>query len=97
MVLERLSPPDAMRSNNTRETLTPQPTMPDCVSCGSVSCPAPFSAYSRAELHLNILSKFLGPSHTGYVGEPSLVGDGSIMYFVHVMVNDEGVYGSNIW
>jgi len=34
---------------------------------------------------------------TGYVGEPSLVGDGSIMYFVHVLVNDEGVYGSNIW
>ncbi len=34
---------------------------------------------------------------TGYVGEPSLLGDGSIMYFVHVLVNDEGVYGSNIW
>lgn len=34
---------------------------------------------------------------TGYVGEPSLVGDGSIMYFVHVLVDDEGVYGSNIW
>jgi len=34
---------------------------------------------------------------TGYVGEPSLVADGSIMYFVHVLVNDQGVYGSNIW
>jgi Tol biopolymer transport system component len=34
---------------------------------------------------------------TGLVGEPSLVGDGSIMYFVHVLVNDQGVYGSNIW
>ena len=34
---------------------------------------------------------------TGYVGEPSLVSDGSIMYFVHVLVDDEGVFGSNIW
>jgi hypothetical protein len=34
---------------------------------------------------------------TGYVGEPALVSDGSIMYFVHVLVDDEGVYGSNIW
>ena len=34
---------------------------------------------------------------TGYVGEPSLVYDGSIMYFVHVLVDDNGVFGSNIW
>ncbi|TVR70666.1 MAG: hypothetical protein EA408_10655 [Marinilabiliales bacterium] len=34
---------------------------------------------------------------TGYVGEPSLVADGSIMYFVHVLVDDEGVFGSDIW
>lgn len=34
---------------------------------------------------------------TGYVGEPSLVADGSIMYFVHVLVDDQGVFGSNIW
>lgn len=34
---------------------------------------------------------------TGYVGEPSLVADGSIMYFVHVLVDDDGVFGSNIW
>jgi len=34
---------------------------------------------------------------TGYVGEPSLVSDGSIMYFVHVLADDEGVFGSNIW
>ncbi len=34
---------------------------------------------------------------TGYVGEPSLVEDGSLMYFVHVLVDDNGVFGSNIW
>lgn len=34
---------------------------------------------------------------TGYVGEPSFVGDGSIMYFVHVLIDDDGVFGSNIW
>jgi hypothetical protein len=34
---------------------------------------------------------------TGYVGEPSVVGDGSVMYFVHVLVDDVGVFGSNIW
>ncbi len=34
---------------------------------------------------------------TGYVGEPSLVYDGSIMYFVHVLVDAQGVFGSNIW
>ena len=28
-------------------------------------------------------------------GEPSLVADGSIMYFVHVLVDDEGVFGSD--
>ncbi|MBM3316514.1 MAG: PD40 domain-containing protein [Candidatus Eisenbacteria bacterium] len=34
---------------------------------------------------------------TGYVGEPSLVADGSLMYFVHVLVDDDGVFGSDIW
>jgi hypothetical protein len=34
---------------------------------------------------------------TGYVGEPSLTADGSLLYFVHVLVDDEGVFGSNIW
>lgn len=34
---------------------------------------------------------------TGYVGEPAPVGDGSILYFVHVLVDDQGVFGSNIW
>jgi len=34
---------------------------------------------------------------TGYVGEPSLVTDGSVMYFVHVLVDDKGVFGSDIW
>ena len=34
---------------------------------------------------------------TGYVGEPSIVGDGSILYFVHVLVDNDGVFGSNIW
>ena len=34
---------------------------------------------------------------TGYVGEPTLSPDGSVLYFVHVLVDDSGVYGSNIW
>lgn len=34
---------------------------------------------------------------TGYVGEPSFTADGNIMYFVHVLVDDDGVFGSNIW
>ncbi len=34
---------------------------------------------------------------TGYVGEASFVADGSIMYFVHVLVDDDDVFGSNIW
>ncbi len=34
---------------------------------------------------------------TGYVGEPSLTADGKLLYFVHVLVDDEGVFGSNIW
>jgi len=34
---------------------------------------------------------------SGYVGEPSLVADGSILYFVHVLVDDTGVFGSDIW
>jgi len=34
---------------------------------------------------------------TGYVGEPSLVADGSILYFVHVLVDAAGVFGSDIW
>ena len=34
---------------------------------------------------------------SGYVGEPSLVGDGSIMYFVNVLVDDNGVFGSDVW
>jgi hypothetical protein len=34
---------------------------------------------------------------TGYVGEPSLIGDGSVMYFVHVFVDDKGIFGSDIW
>ncbi len=34
---------------------------------------------------------------TGYVGEPALVADGSVMYFVHVLIDDEDVFGSNIW
>ena len=29
-------------------------------------------------------------------GEPSLIADGSIMYFVHVLGDDDGVFGSNI-
>ncbi|MBN2725355.1 MAG: PD40 domain-containing protein [Deltaproteobacteria bacterium] len=34
---------------------------------------------------------------TGYVGEPTISPDGNTMYFVHVLVDEEGVYGSNIW
>lgn len=34
---------------------------------------------------------------TGYVGEPSLVEDGSILYFVHVLVDSAGVFGSDVW
>ena len=34
---------------------------------------------------------------TGYVGEPSIIADGTIMYFVHVLIDDEDVFGSNIW
>jgi hypothetical protein len=34
---------------------------------------------------------------TGYVGEPTLSPDGTTLYFVHVLVDDSGVYGSNIW
>jgi hypothetical protein len=37
------------------------------------------------------------PVVTGYVGEPTLVADGSIMYFVHVLVDLAGVFGSDIW
>lgn len=33
----------------------------------------------------------------GYVGEPALVADGGLLYFVQVLVDDAGVYGSNIW
>jgi Tol biopolymer transport system component len=34
---------------------------------------------------------------TGYVGEPSLVEDGSVLYFVHVLVDSAGVFGSDVW
>ncbi|MBU1239768.1 Ig-like domain-containing protein [Myxococcota bacterium] len=34
---------------------------------------------------------------TGYVGEPAISPDGQVLYFVHVLVDDDGVYGSNIW
>ncbi|MBU1220253.1 hypothetical protein KKF34_00055 [Myxococcota bacterium] len=34
---------------------------------------------------------------TGYVGEPTISPDGNILYFVHVLVDDDGVFGSNIW
>ncbi len=34
---------------------------------------------------------------TGYVGEPTLTKDGNILYFVHVLVDDDGVFGSNLW
>jgi hypothetical protein len=34
---------------------------------------------------------------TGFVGEPTLVADGSLLYFVHVLVDDQGVFGSDIW
>jgi Tol biopolymer transport system component len=34
---------------------------------------------------------------TGFVGEPTLVADGSLLYFVHVLVDDDGVFGADIW
>jgi hypothetical protein len=34
---------------------------------------------------------------SGYVGEPSLVADGSLLYFVHVLVDATGVFGADIW
>jgi hypothetical protein len=34
---------------------------------------------------------------TGYVGEPALVADGRLLYFVHVLVDDGGVFGSDVW
>lgn len=34
---------------------------------------------------------------TGYVGEPTLIEDGSILYFVHVLVDQKGVFGADIW
>lgn len=34
---------------------------------------------------------------TGYVGEPSLTADGQLLYFVHVLVDAQGVFGSDIW
>jgi Tol biopolymer transport system component len=34
---------------------------------------------------------------SGYVGEPSLVADGSLMYFVNVLVDEDGVFGADIW
>lgn len=34
---------------------------------------------------------------TGYVGEPSFTAAGDILYFVHVLVDADGVFGSNIW
>lgn len=34
---------------------------------------------------------------TGYVGEPSFTAAGDILYFVHVLVDDQGVFGSSIW
>ena len=34
---------------------------------------------------------------TGYVGEPSLTADGRQLYFVHVLVDGQGVFGSDIW
>lgn len=34
---------------------------------------------------------------TGYVGEPSFTATGDILYFVHVLVDADGVFGSNIW
>jgi Tol biopolymer transport system component len=37
------------------------------------------------------------PVITGYVGEPSLVADGSVLYFVHVLVDGGGVFGADIW
>ncbi len=34
---------------------------------------------------------------TGYVGEPTLDPTGETLYFVHVLVDDDGVFGSNVW
>ena len=34
---------------------------------------------------------------TGYVGEPTPNADNTVLYFVHVLVDDAGVFGSNIW
>ena len=34
---------------------------------------------------------------TGYVGEPALVADGSLLYFVHVLVDARGPFGADIW
>ena len=34
---------------------------------------------------------------TGYVGEPSLTADGSLLYFVHVSVDAGGVFDSDVW
>jgi len=34
---------------------------------------------------------------TGYVGEPTLTADGAILYFVHVLVDSQGVFGADIW
>lgn len=33
----------------------------------------------------------------GYVGEPTLVADGSLLYFVHVLVDADGVFGADVW
>ncbi len=37
------------------------------------------------------------PVVIGHVGEPALVADGSVMYFVHVLVDAAGVFGADIW
>ena len=34
---------------------------------------------------------------TGSVGDPALVADGSVLYFVQILVDDAGMFGSNIW
>jgi hypothetical protein len=34
---------------------------------------------------------------TGVVGEPSLTGDGTVLYFVHVLTDGEGVFDADIW
>jgi Tol biopolymer transport system component len=33
----------------------------------------------------------------GIVGEPSLTGDGSILYFVHVLTDANGVFDADVW